>query len=148
MPTFNKDPDKQRAISALFPEDTVDINGVSVVVRPMAVRQFRRFSDNLAKIVPTIVRLLGSKEDDENWIRSFAAAILPFAASDLVDIIDECVDIDLKEAPQHLLPIVAKKWIEVTFGAPEKLRPWKDLMTSLQGSLPQMETSSTSSTSA
>lgn len=148
MPAIKKDETKSKAIQALFPEETVVINGVDVLVYPMAVSQFRKFSDNLAKIMPTIVRLIGTKEDDEAWIRSFATAILPFAASDLVDIIDECCDIDLKAAPQHVLPIVAAKWVEVTFGAPEKLLPWRNLMTSLQARLPQITTSSTSSTPA
>ena len=129
-----KDTKKSDALAALFPGREVDIGGIPVKVMPLGVRHIRKFSDAVGRIMPTIVGVIGNEKlGKEEWTNKVVTTLMPFAMSDLLGLIDDCVDVDLNSVPQWELPKIAEAWIEESFGSEEKLRPWRDLMTRLKG---------------
>ena len=142
-----KNKQKSADLRALFPGRVVNVNGVDIMVVPMGVRHLRRFSDAVAKIMPTLITVVGDQNDSqEAWVRKLVSTILPFALSDLLVLIDDCVDVDLEDLPQWVLPKIAEVWVEESFGSEEKIRPWKDLMVSMKAKFlsPQSSTPSAS----
>ena len=147
-----KDKAKTDAIKALFPGRIVEISGVEIKVEPLGFRHIRKFSDGISKIMPTLVSVISDvKADERGWISKLSATLAPFLMTDLLDLVDDCVDVDLKEVPHHLLPRIIEAWIEESFGDEGKVKPWKTLFTTIlkrfatsQGSISQGSLTSSS----
>ncbi len=125
-----KDAKKAKALEGLWPGKEVNIPGtdVTIIVEPLGVRHVKQFSAAISKVMPTIVGILGDEASDEKqWVSKITTTLLPFMFGDLIDMLNDCCDVDITTLPHEALAPVAESWIEQSFGDEGKLKPWKDL---------------------
>ena len=103
-------------------------------VYPLGIVQIRKFNDTLADVLPRIATKvdLSKLKRANDFMVGFAdllPAITPMVASDLIELIDDCVvgvDLTKDRVPHWVLPKIVEIWIEESFGEAGKLKAWLD----------------------
>ena len=128
-------------LAAMFPGRAVDLGGgVTVIVKPLRYRDIRKFAERISAVIPDMLGLaaLAEKKDVpmEEWGRQLQNTLGPFLLNDLLELVNDCTDADLADAPHWLLPKIITAWIEETFGDPTKLTVWDEAIRSVLAAKP------------
>lgn len=141
---MDKDRKKLEALRAFCPIESFDVNGVPVQIEPLRLKYSGDFSRIVGKILPSILQAATAKDGQDDLLPVLQAA-LPLVFSDLVHLCNKCVDVDLEEIPQELVPQIVDRWLDLSFGTEGKVKPWKDLFVSLQKRFAQSQTTDSTS---
>ncbi len=95
------------------------------------IQEFSKVLYKLAEMViktplPMVVKTDGTKELTKESMNGLIKIVVPLVLTDLFDLLQKCVDIDLKaeRLPHWVLPQIASVWIEESFFKEEAIRPW------------------------
>lgn len=127
-----KNSDKLKALQALFPSTTLNIEGVDVVIEPMQVQYSKEFADICEKVMPALISGATAGASDEAFAMRLIPVLIPIAFGEFIALCNLHVDVDLKTVPHHLVPRILDKWLEVSFGDAGKVKPWMDLFKAVQ----------------
>jgi hypothetical protein len=130
-----------KAFKSLFGPLTIEVDGVPVQIEPLTIRSAGKFTAIVQKVLP---KLMGTDLTDSVVLE----ALLPLAFSDLVDLCNDCVDVDLKEIPHWLVPEIVQAWLDLSFGAAGKVQPWKNLFLEMQAKFSQSTAATSNPTSS
>lgn len=144
----------------LYPGELIEADAFKVRVWPIGFAHVERFQSSLAEILSIVSTARTPKGLDTTAQGiEIAKAVLPYAVASLTPIVRECARVEspknpvggeypLDALPHWVYPAVVEKWIELSFGDPKRLAPWKGAMRSIMDALEGLSTSETPSSTS
>jgi len=101
------------------------------LVFPLGIKHLRKFNERISKVLMFAARnvKVEANADDGAIAAALVSEIGPLMMTDLFDLLEECVrfspnGVKFDDLPQWEFPPILEKWIDESFGTPEKRDPW------------------------
>lgn len=138
-------------MDVLFPGKGIELNEKLIAhVYPIGLQQLKKYSNRIFELFKTVMGSIkvdkkSSFEQTKNDVRKaltpeILQSIVPMLSTDFVDIISECVMLEIKtegfkdkriplsetNVPHFYLPKIITAWVQENFEGDERLNPWKE----------------------